>query len=151
MKILKNVIYDINNIVIEKTNNGITLIKNDIVIEDLFEIIIFIIKNEKKLDKSILDIEITLADKKNSNILNLIYQLSGGDNVQKNNHIQKKEQNDMSEFFLNNIDFNVKTILKNCKTLKDLKDKINNTLSCEYFYELGLKHNLINEIIDITL
>jgi transcriptional regulator of heat shock response len=73
MKILKNVIYNINNIVIEKNNSGITLIKNDIVIEDLFEIIIFIIKNEKKVDKTILDIEITLADKKNSNILNLIY------------------------------------------------------------------------------
>lgn len=141
---VENLIYKTNNISLHRINNTLHLFGyQDFSINEIFEIIIWGIKNDA--DNDFWNIKITSTDRQNAKPINVIYWLTGGDRIWKNsNLIWKNDWNEMSIIFLEHFEDKIANIIKGSKTLMDLKNRINDTVSSEDFYELGIMLDLVN-------
>jgi hypothetical protein len=143
---IENVIYKSENISLCRVNNIIHLFGyQDLTINEVFEIFVWGIKNRMD-DAEFWNVKLTTADKQNARSINIIYWLTGGDKIWKShNWIWRKEWNEMSLIFLEHFDEKIIKIVQSSKTMGDLRNKIQNRLSSEDFYEFGLSLDIINK------
>lgn len=141
-----DIIYKSNNITLHRINNTIHLFEDDdYTLNEILDIIIYGLKTKIE-DDSFWNIKLSLTDKQNVKPINLIYHLTGGDKVWKqNNWVWKLDWNEMSNTFLEHFDDKIIKLVKASKTLGELRQKIKNNLSGEDFYELGIMLDLIND------
>lgn len=128
---------------LERLQNKLYLVNNEKVTDDVFEMIRWSKIYKVLNNESFWDTRITKEDKININAANVIYWLSGDDQVWKTASIWKYDWKDMSIQFMEWFEPSIKKIVKNCQTLGQLKNSISKNIGCEDFYEFGLKHELI--------
>lgn len=148
IKDVETIIYKNESISIVKINDSLHLYNDVISFNEIFDILIYGIQNQIT-DQDFWKIKISEQDILNSKPVNLIYFLSGGDSVWKDNNIYKKEWLEMIDVFIEHFTDRINKVLK-ITTLKDLYTRLKNKLAIEDFYELGLKLDLIHKN-EITL
>lgn len=137
------------NLHINNDNKLELIINDDKYINDLFEIVILGLNNSNIInDKDFWNLKINKDDKNNVNCINLIYYLTGGDNVWKHHSFNIWNLNwlELSNILLNKFESKIVKLLKSSKTLNDIKINIlNGHINSELFYNFGLKENLIKK------
>lgn len=139
----ENLIYKNENTSLTRINGILHLLgQNDYSTNDIFDILAWGISNSP--DRDFWSAKITEADRMVAKPINIIYSMTGGDRVwKKSNLLWKQEWNKMHSIFLEHFEERLLSMLKRSNTLEKLRKKLNDKITCEDFYELGLKLDLV--------
>lgn len=142
VKDVEKLLYKSNSISLVRINDAIHLYNDVVSYSDIFEILIYGIQQNVK-DEEFWKIKINATDIKNAKIINLIWFLSGGEKVwNEDNHIYKQDWIFMLDIFHEHLGQRIRKILKQT-TLKELRDRMYQTICIEDFYEVALKEKLV--------